>query len=142
MIKIKKGKFKYPIGKCKSLHRDKNGKIILDKDQEKIELIGYSYFNVRVIDTETNTVRPTGEKEKVPTCLECYLFEKPIMEDRIAEEKLRYSAIIPYKWFWFYNEEDEKKYPNKDCNTIRKVPEYQEWQEKFKDCLSWDEKPF
>lgn len=90
-------KFKYPIGKCKALHRNKEGKLYDLKDQPESELIGYSFFNIQEIDTEKNTVRPTGEKEKVPTCLECFLYEKPLMEERAAEEKLRYPAIIPYE---------------------------------------------
>jgi len=156
-----KANFKYPIGKCKALHRDEEGRLYDLKNQPESELIGYSFFNIQVVDTENNTVRPTGEKEKVPTCLECFLYEKPMMENRQAEEKIRRPEIIPYKWFWFYNDEDEKKYPNnwdkmyekhlakreiwaknkdKDCNSIREVPEYQQWQERYKDWLSWDEK--
>ena len=152
-------KFKYPIGKCKSLHRDKEGRLCDLKDQPESELIGYSFFNIQKIDD--NKIYPTGEKEKVPTCLECFLVEKPMMENRMAEEKIKHPEIIPYKWFYFYNDEDEKKYPSnwwkmyekhlakreiwaknkdKDNNSIREVPEYRQWQEKYKDYLNWDEK--
>jgi hypothetical protein len=148
--------FKYPIGKCESLQ------CYLKKEHEKDkELLGYSFHNSIMVDTETNTVRE--RTEKVPACLKCYLYEKPLMEDRMAEEKIRYPAIIPYKWFYFYNEEDEKKYPDnwerryekllakekvwkkyrgkKDLNTIVKTPEWQKWLTDYKDCLSWDEMP-
>jgi len=85
------------------------------------------------------------------------------MEDRQAKEKIRHPEIIPYKWFWFYNEKDEKKYPNnwrkryekhlakeevwekyrgkKDLKTIKETPEWQKWLKDYKDYLSWDEKP-
>jgi len=89
--------FKYPIGKCKALHKDEKGRLYNLKDQPESELIGYSFFNTQVIDTQTNTIRPTGEKEKVPTCLDCYLYEKPMMEERQAEEKIRNPGIIPYQ---------------------------------------------
>ena len=51
-------KFKYPIGKCKALHRNKEGKLYDLKDQPESELIGYSFFNIQEIDTEKNTVNP------------------------------------------------------------------------------------
>lgn len=98
--------FKYPIGECKGIRY-----WACDERNQK-ELIGYSWFNIQIVDTEANTVRPSGEREKVPTCLECYLYEKPFMEDRMAEEKIKNPSLIPYQWFWFYNEEDEKKHPN------------------------------
>ncbi|CAG8542182.1 36828_t:CDS:10 [Gigaspora margarita] len=81
-----------------------------DFTKKDVELIGYSWFNIQAIDTEAGTVRPTGEREKVPTCLKCYLYEKPMMEDRMAEEKIRYPAIIPYKG-------------QKDLNTITNTPD-------------------
>ncbi|CAG8652741.1 4218_t:CDS:1 [Ambispora gerdemannii] len=95
-------RFKYPIGKCKSIK--------CGKDEGAKKLLGYSWFNTQIIDN--GSIYPSGEREKVPTCLDCFLYEKPMMEDRKAEEKIRYPAIIPYKWFYFYNEEDEEKYPN------------------------------
>ncbi|CAG8547607.1 14404_t:CDS:2 [Cetraspora pellucida] len=88
--KIKK--FKYPIGKCEALQC-----YLKKADKEDKELVGYSFNNSLIIDTEKNTVRPTGEREKIPTCLKCFLYEKPMMENRMAEEKIRNPGIIPYK---------------------------------------------
>jgi hypothetical protein len=48
---MKNKTFKYPVGKCKSLQ------CYLKKEHEKDkELIGYSWFNVQIVDTEKHTV--------------------------------------------------------------------------------------
>jgi len=92
-MKVNKVKeFKYPIGKCEALQC-----YLKKADKEDKELAGYSFHNIQIVDTEKNTVRPTGEREKIPTCLKCYLYEKPMMENRMAEEKIRNPGIIPYQ---------------------------------------------
>jgi len=97
-----------PIGKCQGLHCQK----------EQTELIGYCYLYNQIIDTEKGTVRPSGEKEKLEYCLDCYLYFQPMMEERMAREHQNNPALIPYQWFWFYAERDELNYSRKEAIRV------------------------
>lgn len=87
---------KYHLGQCQGLPCE-------DK-KEKVPLIGYCYFNNQII--EEGFLKPSGEKEKLEYCLNCYLYFKPMMEKRF-ERQIR-EGFIPFKWFWFYDPEDEE----------------------------------
>jgi len=78
---------KAKIGQCQGLHCQK----------KQAKLIGYCYFNTQIIDTKKETVRPSGEKAKLEYCLDCYLYNKPLIEEKMAREHQNNPSLIPYQ---------------------------------------------